>query len=61
MVAEEMILFFPTTELVDLCTGYLVEIDEGHALDGGDVGGPLCLWLAHNLACLRVVGIARCE
>ena len=58
LVAQEVIVHLPATERVELPATNLVEVDEGHALHGSDIGRPLRLGLAHDLARLLVVGIA---
>ena len=58
LVAQEVIVHLPATERVELPATNLVEVDEGHALHGSDIGRPLRLGLAHNLTRLLVIGIA---
>ena len=55
-----MVFLFPEAIAVELSARQLVEIDEGHALCGSDVGGPLCLWLADDKPPF-VTGITRRE
>ena len=57
-VAQEVIVHLPATERVELPATNLVEVDEGHALHGSDIGRPVRLGLAHDFARLLVVGVA---
>ena len=58
LIAEEMVVHLPGAIAVELRAAPFVKVDEGHALDSGDISRPLRLGLAHNPA-LVIVGIAR--
>ena len=55
-----MVLLFPAAIAVELRTRPFVQVDEGYALYGSDVGSPFRLGLAHDSAFI-VEGVARCQ
>ena len=60
MVAKEVVFLFPRAHAVEFLPADFVQVNEGYSIDGGNVGSPFRLGLAHNSSFL-IVGVARSQ